>query len=164
MLDDELVSPEPLALPDALVSTGAPAAALDCDRIDLICCIASSLRCLRLRSCSILCSLLALSCELSGGAKPGGMVAEGGTFEEASFLRARNWASAGISAARAIVLSFSANAFSRSSNAFSRVSSSIFRWASCCSAAASCFWQEQTIAKGMSIERAKSFFISEVVF
>ena len=26
------------------------------------------------------------------------------------------------------------------------------------------FWQEQTIAKGISIERIKSFFISEVVF
>jgi hypothetical protein len=86
---DELVSADPLVLPDALVSAGAPAPAFGRVLIDLICCIVSSLRCLKARICSILCSLLALSCELSGGAKPGGMVAESGTFLELSF-KARN--------------------------------------------------------------------------
>jgi len=81
---------DPLVLPDALVSTGAPAPELGCARMDLILCIASNLRCLIARSSSILFSLLAFSCELSGGAKPGGIVAEGGTFEEASFVKARN--------------------------------------------------------------------------
>src|SRR5206468_7391640 len=32
----------------------------------------------------------------------------------------------------------------------------------CCSAAESCFWQEQTIAEEMSIDRTKSLFISGV--
>jgi hypothetical protein len=45
--------------------------------MDRIFCIAAILRCLTERSSSILFSLLALSCELSGGAKPGGIVAEG---------------------------------------------------------------------------------------
>jgi hypothetical protein len=84
-------------------------------------------------------------------------------FPELSLLAPRNWRSVGSLGVRATTFSLSANAFSRSSNAFSRVSSSAFRWASCCSAAASCFWQEQTIAKGISIERTKSF-ISEIVF
>ena len=86
---DGLVLADPLVLPDALVSAGTPAPAFGCVLMDLICCIASILRCLMARSSSILFSLLALSCELSGGAKPGGMVAEGGAFEEASFFRAR---------------------------------------------------------------------------
>jgi hypothetical protein len=85
-----LVSADPLVLPDALVSAGAAAPESGCARMDLILCIASNLRCLIARSSSILFSLLALSCELSGGAKPGGSVAEGGTFEEASLLRARD--------------------------------------------------------------------------
>jgi hypothetical protein len=90
VLADVLVSEDPLVLPDALVSTGAPAPELGCARMDLILCIASNLRCLIARSSSILFSLLALSCELSGGAKPGGIVTEGGTFEEASFVKDRN--------------------------------------------------------------------------
>jgi len=86
-----LVSEDPLLLPDALVSAGAPAPELGCARMeDLILCIASNLRCLIARSSSILFSLLAFSCELSGSAKPGGIVAEGGTFEESSFFKARN--------------------------------------------------------------------------
>ena len=84
MLADVLVSEDPL------VSTGAPAPELGCARMDLVLCIASNLRCLIARSSSILFSLLALSCELSGGAKPGGIVTEGGTFEEASFFKDRN--------------------------------------------------------------------------
>jgi hypothetical protein len=56
-------------------------------------------------------------------------------------------------------VSFKANSFSLSSNAFWRASSSVLR---CRSAAESCFWQEQIIAKEMSIERVKSFFISGV--
>jgi hypothetical protein len=90
VLADVLVSEDPLVLPDALLSTGAPAPELGCARMDLILCIASNLRCLIARTSSILFSLLALSCELSGGAKPGGIVAEGGTFEEASFFKDRN--------------------------------------------------------------------------
>jgi hypothetical protein len=62
-----------------------PAPELGCAPMDLILCIASNLRCLIARSSSILFSLLVLNCELSGSAKPGGIVAEGGTFEEASF-------------------------------------------------------------------------------
>src|SRR5438094_10220204 len=58
-----------------------------------------------------------------------------------------------------VAFSLSANAFSLSSNAFSRASSSVFRLASCRSAAESCFWQEQIIAKEMSIVRVKSFLI-----
>ena len=85
-----LVSADPLVLPDALVSAGTPAAEFGCVLMDLIFCIASILRCLMERSSSILFSLLALSCELSGGAKPGGMVADVGAFEEASLVRARN--------------------------------------------------------------------------
>jgi len=90
VLADVLVSADPLVLPDALVSAGAPAPELGCARMDLVLCITSNLRCLMARSSSILFSLLALSCELSGGAKPGGIVAEGGTFEEASFFKPRN--------------------------------------------------------------------------
>ncbi len=90
MLVDVLVSADPLVLPDALVSAGTPAPAFGCVLMDRICCIASILRCLMERSSSILFSLLALSCELSGGAKPGGMVAEVEAFEEPSLFRARN--------------------------------------------------------------------------
>jgi hypothetical protein len=90
LLADGLVSADPLVSPDALVSAGVPAPELGCARMDLILCIASNLRCLTARSSSILWALLALSCELSGGAKPGGTVAEGGLFEEASFLKPRN--------------------------------------------------------------------------
>jgi hypothetical protein len=90
VLAEVLVSADPLVLPDALVSAGAPAPELGCARMDLILCIASKLRCLIARSSSILFSLLALNCDLSGSAKPGGIVAEGGTFEEASFFKARN--------------------------------------------------------------------------
>jgi hypothetical protein len=85
-----LVSADPLVLPDPLVSAGAPAPELGCDLMDRIFCIASILRCLTARSSSILFSLLALNCELSGGAKPGGIVAEGGPPEEASLVRARD--------------------------------------------------------------------------
>ena len=84
-----LVSADPLVLPDALVSAGAPAAEFGCVLMDLIFCIASILRCLMERSSSILFSLLALSCELSGGTKPGGTGAEE-TFEEPSLFKARN--------------------------------------------------------------------------
>jgi hypothetical protein len=90
VLADVLVSADPVVLPDALVSAGAPAPELGCARMDLVLCIASNLRCLMARNSSILCSLPALSWELSGGDKPGGIVAEGGTFEEASFFKARN--------------------------------------------------------------------------
>ena len=90
MLVDVLVSADPLVLPDALVSAGTPALAFGCVLMDRICCIASILRCLMERSSSILFSLLALSCELSGGAKPGGIVAEGGPPEEPSLFKARN--------------------------------------------------------------------------
>ncbi len=90
MLADVLVSADPLVLPDAPASADAPAPESGCARMDRILWIASNLRCLIARSSSILFSLLALSCELSGGAKPGGIVAEGGTFEEASFFKARN--------------------------------------------------------------------------
>ena len=90
VLADVLVSADPLGLPDALVSAGAPAPELGCALMDLIFCIASILRCLTARSSSILFALLALSSGLSGGAKPGGIAAEGGTFEEASLLRARD--------------------------------------------------------------------------
>ena len=89
MLAGVLVSADPLVLPDALVSAGAPAAELGCVLMDLILCIASILRCLMERSSSVLFSLLALSCELSGGTKPGGTVAEE-TFEEPSLFKARN--------------------------------------------------------------------------
>jgi hypothetical protein len=65
------MSADPLLLPAALASVGIPAAELGCSLKDLIFCIASSLRCLKARSSSILLSLLALSCEVSGGAKPG---------------------------------------------------------------------------------------------
>ena len=85
-----LVSVDPLVLPDALVSAGAPAPELGCGLMDRIFCIASILRCLTARSSSILFSLLALNCELSGSAKPGGIVAEGGPPEEPSLFRARN--------------------------------------------------------------------------
>ena len=85
MLAEVLVSADPLVLPDALVSAGAPAPELGCARMDLILCIASNLRCLIARSSSILFSLLALKCEVSDGDKPGGIVAEGGTFEESFF-------------------------------------------------------------------------------
>jgi len=86
-----LVSADPLVLPDALVSAGAPVPELGCTLIDRILCIASILRCLTARSSSILFSLLALSCEPStDGATPGGIVAEGGPPEEASLFRARN--------------------------------------------------------------------------
>ena len=87
---DVLVSADPLGLPDALVSAGAPAPELGCGLMDRIFCIASILRCLTARSSSILFSLLALNCELSGGAKPGGIVAEVEAFEEPSLFRARN--------------------------------------------------------------------------
>jgi hypothetical protein len=90
VLADVLVSADPLGLPDALVSAGAPAPELGCALMDLIFCIASILRCLTARSSSILFALIALSSGLSGGAKPGGMLAEGGTFEGASLFRARN--------------------------------------------------------------------------
>ena len=91
MVADVLVSEEPLVLPDALVSAGVPAPELGCARmVDLIFRSASNLRSLIARSSPILFSLLALSCELSGGAKPGGIVAEGGRFEAASFFKARN--------------------------------------------------------------------------
>jgi hypothetical protein len=91
VLVDVLVSEDPLVLGDALVSAGVPAPELGCVRmVDLIFCSASNLRCLIARTSSILFSLLALSCELSGGAKPGGIVAEGGRFEAASFFKARN--------------------------------------------------------------------------
>ena len=85
-----LVSADPLVLPDALVSAGAPAPELGCCLMDRIFCIASILRCLTACRSSILFSLLALSCDLSGGAKPGGIVAEGGPPEEPSLFRARN--------------------------------------------------------------------------
>ena len=62
----------------------------------------------------------------------------------------------------AMAFSLSANAFSLSSNAFSRASSSAFRWASCPSAAESCFWQEQIIAREMSTESTNILFISGV--
>ena len=91
VLADVPVSEDPLVLPAAPVSAGAPVPELGCARMeDLILCNASNLRCLIARSSSILFSLLALSCELSGGAKPGGIVAEGGTFEESSFFKACN--------------------------------------------------------------------------
>jgi hypothetical protein len=90
VLADVLVLADPLVLSDAPVPAGAPAPESGCARMDLILCIASNLRCLIARNSSILFSLPALSCELSGGAKPGGIVAEGGTFEEASLLRARD--------------------------------------------------------------------------
>jgi hypothetical protein len=85
VLADVLLSADPLVLPDALVSPGAPAPELRCAPMDLILFIASNLRCLIARSSSILFSLLALRCEVSGGDKPGGIVAEGGTFEESFF-------------------------------------------------------------------------------
>ena len=53
--------------------------------MDLILFIASNLRCLIARSSSILFSLLALRCEVLDGDKPGGIVAEGGTFKESFF-------------------------------------------------------------------------------
>ena len=90
LLAEGLVSADPLVSAEVLVSAGVPAPELGCARIDLILLIASNRRCLIARSSSIHWALLALSCELSGGAKPGGMVAEGGTFELASFLKARN--------------------------------------------------------------------------
>ncbi len=124
----------------------------------LILCNASSLRCLCASRSCILLSLSALRSGASGDT-PGGRN-EGDGFPELSLLGARD-CGVGISAL-ATTFSLSANAFSLSSNAFSRASSSAFRWVSRCSAVESCFWQEQTIAKGMSTDRTKKFFISEV--
>ena len=87
VVGEVLVSADPLVLPDALVSAGAPAPELGCPLMDRIFCIASILRALTARSSSILFSRLALSCELSGGAKPGGIDAAG-TLEEPQAARA----------------------------------------------------------------------------
>ena len=110
---------------DALVAAGAAAPDLACAAIALILWIASSLRCLKARRSSILPSLLALSCELSGGDKPGGIDGEAWTPKESSVFEAGNRRAG--SAARAIAFALSVNAFSRSSNAFSRASNSALR-------------------------------------
>ena len=111
--------------------------------------MSSSLRCrCAIRSCSRLC-LSALI-----------------WFGSAIKLRNCAWASGGIVrvvfAGLAAALAGLFKALSRASNAFSRASSSVFRWASCCSAVESCFWHEQTSAKGISNDRTKTFFISAV--
>jgi hypothetical protein len=63
-------------------------------------------------------------------------------------------------------ISLSANAFSLASNvlslsfkAVSRASNSLFRSVSCASAAESCLWQEQIVAKQASVERRNIFFM-----
>lgn len=56
-------------------------------------------------------------------------------------------------------LSLASNVFSFSLKAVARASNSLFRCASCASAAESCLWQEQIIAKEMRIETRNIFFI-----
>jgi hypothetical protein len=80
-----LASADPLVLPDALVSAGTPAPELGSGLMDGVFCIASILLCLTARSSSILFSLLALSCELSGGAKPGGLLLKAGHTKSRPF-------------------------------------------------------------------------------
>jgi hypothetical protein len=75
-LVDPLVSVDSFEPGDAPVFAGAILVLGRAPR-DLILWIASSLRCLKARTSSILRSLPALMSVLSGGAKPGGMVEEG---------------------------------------------------------------------------------------
>ena len=138
-------------------STAEGASALDAvargrARAALILCSSSIFCCLSASRSWSRCSRSALACEGSA-IRP---------LSSAGTLRC-GWAGAirgnGVNLGFTASFSRAANAFSLSSNAFSRASKSAFRWASCCSAVESCFWHEQTSAKGISNERKNNFFI-----